>query len=121
MRKLLTLLFVLPLLVLAAPPAQAAETCTIDPAPAEPIQGTVGQQLQFFITVTGCSSSNKLPSFKVVDGRLPSGVKVFQFGSQTGNVFGTPKSAGTFTATIQVKDEDRDTDTEVFVFEISPA
>ena len=120
MRKLLTLIFVLPLLALAAPAAQAAETCTID-APTNPIEGTVGQQLQLFITVTGCSASNKLPSFKVVDGRLPSGVKVFEFGVQTGNVFGTPKSAGTFTATIQVKDEDRDTDTEVFVFEISPA
>ncbi len=120
MRKLLTLLFVLPLLVLTAPPAQAA-TCTIDPAPAEPVPGQVGEELAFFITVTGCESSNKIPSFKVVDGNLPTGTKVFSFAGSSGVVFGTPKTAGTFTATIQVKDEARNTDTETFTFEIAPA
>ncbi len=120
MRKLLTLLFVFPFLVLAAPPAQAA-TCTIDPAPAEPVPGQVGEVLSFTITLTGCESSNKIPSFKVVDGSLPTGTKVFSFAGSSGLVFGTPKTAGTFTATIQVKDETRATDTEIFEFEILPA
>ncbi len=120
MRKLLTLFFVFPFLVLAAPPAQAA-TCTIDPAPAEPVSGQVGEELSFTITLTGCESSNKIPSFKVVDGSLPSGTKVFSFAGSSGLVFGTPKTAGTFTATIQVKDETRATDTETFEFEIAPA
>ena len=73
MRKLLLLLLALPLLVLEAPSASAqAATCTIDPQDG-PVTGRVGTELTFFITVTGCASSNKLPSFKVVDGRLPPG------------------------------------------------
>jgi hypothetical protein len=120
MRKLLLLILVFPFLVLIAPPAQAA-TCTIDPAPTEPVPGQVGQELSFPITLTGCESSNKIPSFRVVDGRLPTGTKVFSFAGSSGLVFGTPKTAGTFTATIQVKDEARNTDTETFTFEIAPA
>jgi hypothetical protein len=120
MRKLLTLLFLLPLLVLAAPPAQAA-TCTIDPAPAEGITGRVGEELTFFVTVTGCSSSNKQPSFRVVDGRLPAGTKLFDFAGSSGLINGVPKTAGTFTFTVQVKDETRATDTETFTIEILPA
>jgi hypothetical protein len=44
----------------------------------------------FFITVTGCASSNKLPSFKVVDGRLPPGTKLFDFAGSSGLVNGVP-------------------------------
>ena len=119
MRKLLTLLFVFPFLVLAAPPAQAA-TCTIDPQDG-PVTGQVGTELTFFVTVTGCSSSNKIPSFKVVDGSLPTGTKLFDFAGSTGLVNGVPKTAGTFTFTVQVKDETRATDTETFTIEILPA
>jgi hypothetical protein len=70
--------------------------------------------------VTGCSSSQKLPSFKVVDGRLPDGTKLFNFASSTGLIFGTPKTEGTYTFTIQVKDETRATDTETFSITIQP-
>ena len=122
MRKLLTLLFVFPFLVLAAPPAQAAETCTITPPSTFPPQdGPVGAEYNYFIDVDGCASSNKQPSFRVVDGRLPAGTKLFDFGSRTGLIFGTPKTAGTFTFTVQVKDADRDTDTETFTIVINPA
>ena len=70
MRKLRPLLFALPLL-LGAPSAHAqAATCTIDPQTG-PVTGQVGTEFTFFITVTGCASSTKQPSFKVVDGRLP--------------------------------------------------
>jgi Putative Ig domain len=118
MRRLLLLLLALPLLVLAAPSAQAA-TCAIDPQ-TDPVTGQVGTELTFFITVTGCSSSNRIPSFKVVDGRLPTGTKLFDFAGSSGLVNGVPKTAGTFTFTVQVKDETRATDTETFTVEILP-
>ena len=90
MRRLLVLLLALPLLVLAAPSASAqAATCTIDPQDG-PVTGQVGTELTFFITVTGCASSNKLPSFKVVDGRLPPGTKLFDFAGSSGLVNGVP-------------------------------
>jgi hypothetical protein len=119
MRRLLLLLLALPLLVLAAPPAQAA-TCTIDPQTG-PVTGQVGTEFTFFITVTGCASSNRIPSFKVVDGRLPTGTKIFDFAGSSGLINGVPKTAGTFTFTVQVKDETRATDTETFTVEILPA
>jgi Putative Ig domain len=118
MRRLLLLLLALPLLVLGAPSAQAA-TCAIDPQ-TDPVTGQVGTELTFFITVTGCSSSNRIPSFKVVDGRPPTGTKLFDFAGSSGLVNGVPKTAGTFTFTVQVKDETRATDTETFTVEILP-
>jgi len=118
MRKLLPLLLAVPILVLVAPSAQAA-TCTIDPQ-TEPVTGQVGTELTFFITVTDCASSNKIPSFKVVDGRLPAGTKLFDFAGSTGLINGIPKTAGSFTFTVQVKDETRATDTETFTIEILP-
>ncbi len=118
MRRLLLLLSVLPLLVLVAPSAQAA-TCTIDPQ-TEPVTGRVGTEFTYFITVTGCASSNKQPSFKVVDGRLPTGTKLFDFAGSSGLINGVPTTAGTYTVTVQVKDETRATDTETFTIEILP-
>jgi hypothetical protein len=112
------LLLVLPFLVLGVPPAQAA-TCTIDPQ-TEPVTGQVGTELSYFITVTDCASSNKIPTFKVVDGRLPAGTKLFEFAGSSGLINGIPTTAGTFTFTVQVKDETRATDTETFTIEILP-
>jgi hypothetical protein len=120
MRRLLLLLLALPLLVLGAPSAHAqTATCTIDPQ-VGPVTGQVGTELTFFITVTGCASSNKLPSFKVVDGRVPPGTKLFDFAGSTGLINGVPTTAGSFTFTVQVKDETRATDTETFTIEILP-
>jgi hypothetical protein len=118
-RKLLLLLPALPLL-LGAPSASAqSTTCTIDPHDL-PVTGQVGNEFTFFITVTGCASSNKQPSFKVVDGRLPRGTKLFDFAGSTGLINGVPTTAGSFTFTVQVKDETRATDTETFTVEILP-
>jgi hypothetical protein len=120
MRKLLLVLLALPLLALGAPSASAqATTCAVDPQ-VGPVTGRVGTELTFFITVTGCASSNKLPSFKVVDGQLPPGTKLFDFAGSTGLLNGVPKTAGSFTFTVQVKDETRATDTETFTIEILP-
>jgi Putative Ig domain len=118
MRRLLLLILALPLLVLGAPSAQAA-TCTIDPQTG-PVTGQVGTELTSFITVTGCASPNKLPSFKVVDGRLPSGTKLFDFAGSSGLINGVPTTAGSFTFIVQVKDETRAADTETFTIEIVP-
>src|SRR5215207_5997404 len=117
MRKLLVLLLALPFVVFGAPAAQA-QTCEI--VPETLTDGNVGTEGTWFITVTGCSSSQKLPSFKVVDGRLPDGTKLFDFASSTGLIFGTPTTEGTFTFTIQVKDETRATDDEAFPITIGP-
>ena len=105
MRKLLLLLVALPLLVPTAPSASAqATTCTIDPQ-VDPMTGQVGTELTFFITVTGCASSNKQPSFKVVDGRLPPGTKLFDFAGSSGLINGVPTTAGTFSFTVRVTDD----------------
>jgi hypothetical protein len=85
-----------------------------------PVTGQVGTELTFFITVTGCASSNKQPSFKVVDGRLPQGTKLFDFAGSTGLINGVPTTAGSFRFTVQVKDETRATDTETFTIQILP-
>jgi hypothetical protein len=120
MRRLLLLVPALPLLVLGAPSASAqAATCTIDPQ-GGPVTGRVGTELTFSITVTGCASSNKQPSFRVVDGRLPQGTKLFDFAGSTGLINGVPTTAGSFTFTVRVKDETRATDTETFTIQILP-
>jgi hypothetical protein len=120
MRRLLFLILALPLLVFGAPPAHAQTAmCTIDPQ-VDPVTGRVGTELTFFITVTGCAASNKLPSFKAVDGRVPPGTKLFEFAGSTGLLFGVPTTAGTFTFTVQVKDETGARDTETFTIEILP-
>src|SRR5688572_31321765 len=102
MHRLLLLLLALPLLVLGAPPAYA-QTCTIDPQDG-PVTGQVGTELTFFITVTGCASSNKQPSFRVVDGRVPPGTRLFDFAGSSGLINGVPRTAGSFTFTVQVRD-----------------
>jgi hypothetical protein len=118
MRRVLCVLLALPFVLFAAPSAHAA-TCTIDPQ-TEPVTGQVGTELTYFITVTGCASSNKQPSFRVVDGRLPKGTRLFDFAGSSGLVNGVPTTAGTYTFTVQVKDETRATDTETFTIEILP-
>ena len=45
----------------------------------DPVDGQVGTEFTYFIDVNGCASSNKQPTFKVVDGRLPTGTKLFDF------------------------------------------
>jgi hypothetical protein len=118
-RKLLLSFLALPLLLGASPASARSTTCTIDPQDG-PVTGQVGTEFTFFITVTGCASSNKQPSFKVVDGRLPRGTKLFDFAGSSGLINGVPTTAGTFTFTVEVKDETRARDTETFTVEILP-
>jgi hypothetical protein len=81
------LLLALPFVLFGAPAAQA-QTCEIVPETLS--DGNVGTEGTWFITVTGCSSTQKLPSFDVVDGKLPTGTKLSTFASSTGRIFGTP-------------------------------
>jgi hypothetical protein len=118
MRKVLALLLAVPFVPFGMAAAQAP-TCEI--VSGTLADGNVGTEDSWFITVTGCSSSQKLPSFKVVDGSLPDGTKLFEFAGSTGLIFGTPTTEGTFTFTIRVKDETRATDTETFSITIQPA
>ena len=115
MRKLLLLILALPLL-LGAP--SAAQSCTIDDQGTQ--TGQVGTEFTFFITVTGCGGSNRQPTFKLVDGRLPRGTRLFDFAGSSGMINGVPTTAGTYTFTVQVKDENRATDTATFTVEILP-
>jgi Putative Ig domain len=119
MRKFLVMLLFLPFLVIGAPPALAA-TCTINPQ-TEPATGQVGTEIAYFITVTGCAGSNKQPSFKVVDGDLPPGTKLFDFAGSSGLINGIPRTAGPYEFTVQVTDENKATDTETFTISILPA
>jgi hypothetical protein len=111
MRRILVLLLALPFVLFGAPAAHA-QMCAI--VPDTLADGNVGTEGAWFISVTGCSSSQKLPSFKVVDGSLPDGTKLSTFAGSTGLIFGTPTTEGTFTFTIRVKDDTRATDTETF-------
>ena len=120
MRKLLLLLLAVPFLLVTPSASAQSPTCTIDPQDG-PVTGQVGTELTFFITVTGCASSNKQPSFKVVDGRLPRGTKLFDFAGSSGLINGIPTTADSFTFTVEVKDETHATDTETFTVEILPA
>jgi Putative Ig domain len=52
--------------------------------------------------------------------RVPPGTKLFEFAGSTGLINGVPKTAGTFTFTVQVKDETGAKDTETFTIEILP-
>jgi hypothetical protein len=118
MRRLLPLLLVLPLLVMSAPSAQAA-TCELAPEP--PATFNVGEDVGYFLTTSGCASDQKQPSFKVVDGNLPRGLRLSSFASSSALISGTPTTAGTFTFTVQVKDQTRATDTETYTIVIEPA
>jgi len=113
-------MLVLSVVVFGAPAAAQTPPPTCQIVPETLADGNVGTQGAWFISVTGCSSSQKLPSFKVVDGRLPTGTKLSTFASSTGLIFGTPTTEGTFTFTIQVKDETRATDTETFSITVQP-
>jgi Putative Ig domain len=119
-RKVLALMLVLPVVVFGAPAAAQTPPPTCQIVPETLAGGNVGTQGAWFISVTECSSSQKLPSFKVVDGRLPTGTKLTTFASSTGLIFGTPTTEGTFTFTIQVKDQTRATDTETFSITVQP-
>ena len=100
----------LPGTALAARPAPSA--CTINPA--APATFNVGDLQTYFVTTTGCQTSQKIVQFKVVAGQIPPGMKLFTQGVSSGGITGTPTTAGVFQFTLKVRDQTGKTDTESF-------
>lgn len=86
--------------------------CTI--VPEAPATMNVGTLSTFFITTTGCRTSNKIVQWKVVAGRIPAGMTLFTQGVSSGGITGTPTTAAVYDFTLQVKDQTGTTDTEAF-------
>lgn len=95
-----------------------SSACTITPeAPATMNVGTLGT---FFFSTTGCQTSKKPVSWKVVAGRIPPGTTLFTQGVGSGGITGTPTTAGIYDFTLQVKDQTGTTDTEAFRITVEP-
>ena len=97
------------------PPASA---CTI--VPETFADGNVGTLNTWFFSTTGCETSLKPVRFKVTDGRIPPGTRLFTQGVSSGGITGTPTTEGLFVFTIQVRDATGTTDTESFSIRINP-
>jgi Putative Ig domain len=106
-----------------AAPAQAAKpgpgTCQI--VPETLTDGNVGVLNTWFVLTTGCSTSQKPVRFKLVDGRLPDGTRLFTQGVSSGGITGVPETAGLFEFTLQVRDATGSSDTESFSILIQDA
>ena len=99
--------------------AAKAFVVTINPPPAittaSPLpQGTVGAKYSQTLVITG----GTLPfTFSVTAGTLPAGVAL---NSATGQISGTPTTAGSFSFTIQVTDVNQATASKAFALTINP-
>ena len=79
--------------------------------------GNVGTNYTNFVTATGGSGGPLV--FRVIDGKLPSGLKLERsFGVSSGAITGTPTREGSSTFTIEVKDQQGNTDTQQFTIVI---
>ena len=91
--------------------------CAIDPEAFA--DGNVGTLNTWFFGTTGCSTSEKIVRFKVVEGRIPPGTTLFTQGTSSGGITGVPTEEGVFAFTIQVRDETGTNDTESFSITIN--
>jgi Putative Ig domain len=92
--------------------------CTITPQ--DTATFNVGDLQTYFVTTTGCATSQKPVRFKVVDGDIPAGMTLFTQGVSSAGITGRPTTEGIFQFTLQVRDETRTTDTESFQITIDP-
>jgi hypothetical protein len=83
------------------------------------VDGNVGTLNTWFFSTTGCSASEKIVRFKVVEGRIPPGTTLFTQGTSSGGITGVPTEEGVFAFTIQVRDETGTKDTESFSITIN--
>lgn len=93
-------------------------TCTITPATFA--DGNVGTLNTWWITTSGCQTSQKPVEFKLVSGQLPPGTSLFGQGVSSAGITGTPTTEGLFTFTIRARDYTGSTDTETFSIRINP-
>ncbi len=121
-RRLLLLLIAGLVLAAGAPAAGAAPTPPSDCAivPDTLTDGNVGTLNTWFVTTTGCSTSKKPVQFKVVDGEIPPGTRLFTQGVSSGGITGEPTTEGVFAFTLQVRDATGTKDTESFSITIAP-
>ena len=102
--------------VALSPPAHAAKpapsNCQI--VPETFTDGNVGTLNTWFFSTTGCETSERIVRFRVVDGRIPDGTKLFTQGVSSGGITGVPETEGLFEFTIQVRDATGAKDTESF-------
>src|SRR5215470_14779544 len=99
------------------PPASPS-SCSIFPQ-AMP-DGNVGTLNTWFVSTSGCATSNKPVRFTVIAGRIPPGLTLFTQGVSSGGITGRPTTEGTFPFTLQVQDQTGARDTEAFSITIHP-
>jgi Putative Ig domain len=93
-------------------------TCVIVPEALG--DGNVGTLATWFVSTTGCRTSEKPVQFSVVSGSMPPGTRLFTQGVSSAGITGTPTTAGLFAFTLRVKDFTGSTDTESFSIQINP-
>jgi hypothetical protein len=98
-------------------PPPSTSTCTIKPEALG--DGNVGTLSTWYVSTTGCRTSEKPVQFSVVAGQIPSGTRLFTQGVSTGGITGTPTTEGLFAFTLRVKDFTGATDTESFSIRIN--
>jgi hypothetical protein len=98
-------------------PPPPGGTCTII-AETFP-DGNVGTLSTWFVSTTGCRTSESPVQFNVVAGQIPPGTQLFTQGVSSGGITGRPTTEGLFAFTLRVKDFTGATDTESFSIRIN--
>ena len=110
------LLLLLPSSALAAP--QPPSACTITPE--APATYNVGDLQTYFVSTTGCATSERPVRWKVVAGRIPPGMRLFTQGVSSGGITGRPTTEGVYPFTLEVRDQTGTKDTESFQITVEP-
>ena len=120
-RLLLTIVAILVGTVAWSVPAHAApkppSNCMI--VPETFADGNVGTLNTWSFFTSGCSTSEKIVRFRVVDGRIPEGTQLFTQGTSSGGITGVPTTEGVYAFTIEVRDATGTKDTESFSITIN--
>jgi hypothetical protein len=99
-------------------PPPPGGTCTII-AETFP-DGNVGTLNTWFVSTTGCRTSESPVQFNVVAGQIPPGTQLFTQGVSSGGITGRPTAEGLFSFTLRVRDFTGASDTESFSIRINP-
>jgi hypothetical protein len=97
--------------------AGATGTCAI--VPQAFADGNVGTLNTWFVSTTGCRTSEKPVQFSVVSGQIPPGTRLFTQGVSSGGITGKPTTQGLFAFTLRVRDFTGSSDTESFSIRVN--
>src|SRR3954449_3650292 len=101
------------------PPPTTTTTCTITPQ--GPASLPVGALNTYFVTTTGCRTSNKPVKWNLSSGRIPPGMSgPFTQGVSSGGITGRPTTVGSYRFTLQVTDQTGARDSETFTINVTP-